>query len=83
MLLPFLSYLRQQGSVGVFAVAITLGAIGILLLFLARLPLYRRGQFLTFGQSQLDAPHRKLYWWAYGFVGGSVILFVRLLASVY
>jgi hypothetical protein len=83
MILPFLSHLRRQGSIGAFAVAVALGAVGILLLFFARLPLYRRRQFLTFGPRQLDAQHRKLYWWAYGFVAVSVLLLVRLLVSVW
>jgi hypothetical protein len=83
MLLPSLSYLRQQGGVGAFAVALALGVVGILLLFLARLPLYRRRQFFSFGPRQLDRPHRKLYWWAYGFVVVSIFLLVKLLVSVW
>jgi Na+/melibiose symporter-like transporter len=83
IILPGLSYLRQQGQVGFFAVALFLGIVGICLLFLARLPLYRRKQFFAFGPGQLDATHRKLYWWAYGFAVVSIFMLVKLIFAMW
>lgn len=53
--------------------------IGVVLLFLARLPLYRQGRFLTIGPRDLDESHRRLYFWAYRFLIPSVCLLISLL----
>ncbi len=71
--------MMRGGVLAVFAVGLAAGIIGIALLFLARLPLYRSGQFLTFGPRLLDAPHRRLYRWAYFFVAVSVFVLGLLL----
>ena len=57
----------------------TLSSFLILLLFVARLPLYRRGKFLTFGSKELPPLHRELYHAAYLFIGLSVVTLVLLL----
>lgn len=54
--------------------SLALGLIGIALLFLARLPLYRQGRFLSIGPGRLDRAHKRLYWCAYGFIGASIAL---------
>jgi len=64
----------NQLPIGVIGIA-----IGTVLLFLARLPLYRQRRFLTFGPKELDERHRRVYWWAYRFIGASVLLLVVLL----
>ena len=51
------------------------GLLGIVLLVLARLPLYRQRRFWTVGPGLLDARHRRLYHWAYGCVGFCLLLF--------
>jgi hypothetical protein len=71
--------LLRGGVLAVFAVGVGAGIIGVVLLFLARLPLYRSGQFPAFGPRLLDAPHRRLYRWAYRFVVVSVLVLALLL----
>jgi len=78
MLLPLLSHFKSGDLVGVFYSALALGAVGTVLLFFARLPLYRKRLFLTFGPGQLDGIHRRLYWAAYLFVAVSVLLLVLI-----
>jgi hypothetical protein len=70
----------RQGDLTFVWIAMGLAVVGILLLFLARLPLYRQGRFLTFGSRALPEWHRKVYRIAYGFIGISVILMLALLA---
>jgi hypothetical protein len=54
---------------------------GVVLLFLARLPLYRQRRFFAFGPKLLDESHRRLYRWAYGFIClGGLLLLLTLLA---
>jgi hypothetical protein len=73
-LLPALRQLKGANAVDVFHGGPALGCFGIVLLFLARLPLYRQRQFWTFGPSALPKLHRKLYWLAYLLVVASVLL---------
>jgi len=73
LLLPALDLLKETNAVGLFYSGLGLGCFGIVLLFLARLPLYRQCKFLTFGPRELPAFHRKLYWLAYLFVVASVL----------
>jgi hypothetical protein len=80
ILFPLLQRLRRADAWTLFGVAVAAGVVGAALLFLARLPLYRRRQFFTVGPHSLDAPHRRLYWLAYSFVGASVLLLLSLLA---
>ena len=72
------SGLNQLQAANVFYLfwsGLGLGALGIILLFFARLPLYRQRRFFDFGPKALSAFHRKLYRLAYLFVVGSVLLF--------
>jgi hypothetical protein len=75
--------LLRGGVLAVFALGVAAGIIGVVLLFLARLPLYRSGRFLAVGPRLLDAGHRRLYRWAYGFVGTSVLVLVLLLVFLW
>ena len=65
MLLPSITSLRGVGTTRLFWLGLTAGMIGIVLLFFARLPLYRQRRFWTFGPRELDNCHRRLYWLAY------------------
>jgi uncharacterized membrane protein len=75
-LLPPITTLQRVDVTRIFAVGLTAGVCGIVLLFFARLPLYRQRRFLTFGPRELDRFHRRLYWLAYLFVLASVGLLV-------
>ena len=76
MLLPPISSLRGVDSARLFWIGLTAGIIGIVFLFFARLPLYRRRRFWTFGPRELDSFHRRLYWLAYLIVLVSIGLLV-------
>jgi len=78
VLLPLLARFKSGDLVGVFYSALALGAVGTVLLFFARLPLYRKRQFLSFGPGQLSGIHRRLYWVAYLFVVVSILLLVLI-----
>jgi hypothetical protein len=82
VLLPMLQRVRRADSWSVFGVAVAASIVGIVLLFLARLPLYRQRQFFSFGSRLLDAPHRRLYRAAYSFVFVAALLLLILLASL-
>jgi hypothetical protein len=76
MLLPSITTLQRVDVIALFSVGLVAGVCGIILLFFARLPLYRQRRFLTFGPRELDRFHRRLYWLAYLFVLASIGLLV-------
>ena len=81
--LRVLAYARENGSV-LLLIAFASALIGITLLFIAKLPLYRQGRFFTFGPSALSRGYRSLYVAAYillGFVGVIVAIVLVLLAE--
>ncbi|MBI5687648.1 MAG: hypothetical protein HZC54_21465 [Verrucomicrobia bacterium] len=77
-----LLHVLKGGVLSVFLAAVAAGVAGVATLFYARLPLYRRGQFFSFGPRLLDARHRKLYWRAYGLIAVSVVVMVALLVAL-
>lgn len=84
LVLPAIDFLRQLGRIAgpAFILAVFSAVVGMVLLFLAKLPLYRQRQFFTFGPRRLDHDHRIIYWLAYAFVGASVSLLLLLGAAV-
>ncbi len=80
-LLPAL-FRARQGDATLFLFAVASALVGMVLLFLAKLPLYRQGRFFTFGAQVLPTRNRKLYAVAYGFIGLSVCMLFLLLAVV-
>jgi hypothetical protein len=75
-LLPSITTLQRVDITRLFAIGLAAGVVGIIVLFFARLPLYRQRRFLTFGPRELDRFHRRLYWLAYLFVLASIGLLV-------
>jgi hypothetical protein len=75
MLLPSVTSPRGEIITSLYWVGVAGGVFGIVLLFLARLPLYRQRRFLNFGPRGLDRIHRRLYWLAYLVVLVSMGLF--------
>lgn len=71
-----------QGDTTLLWVALVVGVTGVVMLFFARLSLYRQRKFLSFGPQALSASHRRLYWIAYGFIGVSIAIMVLLLMVV-
>ncbi len=82
MVLPLLNKYRQSDGWTAFYFALGAGIIGVLFLFFARLPLYRQKKFFTFGPRLLDPAHRRLYRFAYCFLGLSVFLLLSLLVKL-
>jgi hypothetical protein len=82
MLLPSITSLRGVVITRLFWIGLAAGVFGTVLLFLARVPLYRQRRFWTFGPRELDRFHRRLYWLAYLVVivsvGLLVIVWLRL-----
>lgn len=59
--------------------AMAIGCVGVVLLFIAKLPLYRQHKFFCFGPRLLPPRQRKLYWISYGFIVTSILIMVLLL----
>ena len=78
---PWLASVRQGNPTPVYA-SLVLAAIGVILLFFARLPLYREKKFFTFGSRHLKGIHKKLYRLAYCFIGASIVIMLFLLAML-
>jgi hypothetical protein len=75
-LLPTITSLHRVDVTSLFWFGLVAGVFGIILLFFARLPLYRQRRFFAFGPRELDRFHRRLYWLSYLVVLVSVGLFV-------
>jgi hypothetical protein len=81
----FVSILRleiMKGNRFIIAFPFAVGFLGVILLFFARLPLYKRRQFFSFGPSGLDQPHRKLYFVAYMLLICSIGSMLLMLCAV-
>ncbi|MBI4537086.1 MAG: hypothetical protein HY712_03915 [candidate division NC10 bacterium] len=69
-----ISWARSFGDTSLLRLALILGGVGVVLLFFARLPLYRQRRLFTLGPRALSGVHRKLYYAAYVFIIPSVLL---------
>ncbi len=74
MLLPIVTTLTNADPFRLFLCGLAFGAFGVVVLFLARWPLYQQRRFWTFGPRELDRSHRRLYWIAHTFVFVSIVL---------
>lgn len=75
------SQLVRTGDITIPLLAMFFASVGVVLLFFARLPLYRQRRFFSIGPKLLDEPHRRLYRWAYRFIFlGVLLLLLTLLA---
>ena len=75
LFLPSITTLQPVDTTKMFLIGLAAGVVGSVLLFFARLPLYRQRRFFTFGPRELDRLHCFLYWLAYLFVVASVVFF--------
>ena len=69
----------RRGDLSFLVVSFGVCLTGVLLLFFARLPLYRQRRWFTFGPRHLTGIHRRIYFVAYGFL---VIGFTMILALI-
>lgn len=67
-LLPLIAEFKTGNLFRIYYAALACSGVGIVLLFLARLPLYPQRRFWTIGPRELDRPHRRIYWLSYLFV---------------
>lgn len=74
ILLPVVARLRAADITTLYGSGIALGILGVALLFIARIPLYRARQFWTIGPRKLDRKHRCYYGLAYVAVAVSLLL---------
>jgi hypothetical protein len=74
MLLPILGQLKSGDLRELYGLGLGAGVLGAILLFVARLPLYKQRRFWTFGPKQLDQTHRRIYWLAYALVAASLLV---------
>ena len=74
VLLPAVARLKTTDVATLYGLGVGVGLVGILLLFIARLPLYRQRRFWTVGPRELDRKHRRFYWLAYAAVLLSLFL---------
>lgn len=81
VLLPVLAGARQGGLMGLW-IALAAALAGVVLLFVAKWPLYCQGRYFTFGSKALVQERRWLYRLAYVFVIGGVLLMLMLWAVV-
>ncbi len=80
-LIPILAGARQ-GDLTLFWIALASALAGIVLLFVAKWPLYRQRKYFTFGSKGLREPRRKAYWTAYACIGISLLTTLLLWAVV-
>jgi hypothetical protein len=59
--------------------ALLLACVGVVLLFTARLSLYRQGNYFSFGPRLLSPGHKRLYWISYAFIATSILIMALLL----
>ena len=82
-IVPLLAIARQENTM-FFLLAITVSAMGVFLLFLARLPLYREKRFFCLGSSALPESHRKLYRaaWKIILVGLGMLILLNIVMRI-
>ena len=78
ILLPLVARLQTANLRALYGFGLGAGVVGAILLFAARLPLYKQRRFWTVGPGQLDPKHRRLYWLAYIFFAASLLLFAAV-----
>jgi hypothetical protein len=66
--LNFFTGLSGKSWIWCYGIGLAVAMFGALLIFYAKLPLYRQRRFLTFGSGALPENRRLFYRWGYGFV---------------
>lgn len=74
ILIPLVLRLKAGDLRALCGVGLGVGVISIVMLFVARLPLYKQRRFWSIGPTHLDRTHRRIYWLAYVFVVASLVL---------
>lgn len=77
--LPMFSKARR-GDPTLFWITVSIAIVGVVLLFIAKLSIFRQGKFFTFGTKVLPEKHKKIYRFAYCLIVASMIIMLLLLA---
>ena len=80
-LLTFFTKLTGTRWIWCYAIGLVIAAIGVFLIFYAKIPLYRQRRFFTFGSGALPERRRGFYRWGYRCVIFAVALLLCLLLS--
>jgi hypothetical protein len=81
MILDFFTRLSGTPWIWCYGIGLAVAAVGISLIFYAKLPLYRQRRFLTFGSRALPESSRSYYRWGYRCVLFAVMLLLCLFLS--
>jgi hypothetical protein len=79
--LSFLSRLSGAPWIWCYGIGLAVAAVGVSLIFYAKLPLYQQRQFLSFGSQALPECRRPFYRWGYRCVFFAVALLLCLFLS--
>ncbi len=72
----------RQGDLTGFWIALASALVRVVLLFIAKWPLYRQGRYFTFGSKSLPEGRRPLYRLAYVFIATSLLRGSLLLVAL-
>jgi len=79
--LEFFTRLTGTPWIWCYSIGLVVAAVGVSLIFYAKLPLYRQRRFLTFGSRALPESSRPFYRWGYRCVLFAVALLLCLFLS--
>jgi len=80
-LLTFFTGLTGMRWIWCYAIGLAVAAVGVSLIFYAKIPLYQQRRFFTFGSRALPEGRRRFYRWGYRCVIFAVALLLCLLLS--
>ena len=80
-LLTFFTRLTGTRWIWCYAIGLVVAAVGVSLIFYAKIPLYRQRRFFTFGSAALPESRRPFYRWGYRYLILAVALLLCLLLS--
>lgn len=79
--LAFFARLTGTPWIWCYGIGLAVSAVGVALIFYAKLPLYRQRRFFTFGSRALPERRRPYYRWGYRCAAFAVALLLCLLLS--
>jgi len=74
MILPLEAKLQTANLWTLYGLGLCAGVASVVMLLIARKPLYKERHFWTIGPKWLDRKHRRIYWLSYAFVAVSLLL---------
>ena len=81
LVIPFFTRLTGTAWIWCYGIGLIVALLGVLMVFHAKLPLYRQRRFVTFGSRALPEGRRSSYRWGYRCVIFAIALLLCLLLS--